>query len=95
MLYDEKLKADAAKNIADFGDGIKVLNGRFGPYVTDGTKNIKIPKTTDPKTITHEEAKVMIEKAPAKAKKTPAKKTKTATAKKSSVKKPRAKKSAK
>lgn len=95
MLYDEKLKADAAKNIADFGDGIKVLNGRFGPYITDGTKNIKIPKTTDPKTITHEEAKVMIEKAPAKAKKTPAKKTKTATAKKSSVKKPRAKKSAK
>ncbi|OYW84377.1 hypothetical protein B7Z17_04180, partial [Candidatus Saccharibacteria bacterium 32-49-10] len=26
-LYDEKLKAEAAKNIADFGDGIKVLNG--------------------------------------------------------------------
>ena len=65
-LYEAKLKAEAEKNIADFGDGIKVLNGRFGPYVTDGTKNAKIPKDTDPKTITHDEAKKMIAEAPAK-----------------------------
>ncbi len=39
-----KAKAEAEKNIADFGDGIKVLNGRFGPYITDGKKNAKIPK---------------------------------------------------
>ncbi len=48
-LYNAKLKAEAEKNIADFGDGIKVLNGRFGPYITDGSKNAKIPKDTDPK----------------------------------------------
>ena len=55
-LYAAKLEAEAAKNIAEFPDGIKVLNGRFGPYITNGTKNVKIPKATDPKTITHEKA---------------------------------------
>jgi DNA topoisomerase-1 len=65
-LYAAKLKAEAEKNIADFGDGIKVLNGRFGPYITDGTKNAKIPKDSDPKTITHEEAKKLLKEAPAK-----------------------------
>ncbi len=65
-LYNEKLKAEAEKNIADFGDGIKVLNGRFGPYITDGKKNVKVPKDTDPKAITHEQAKEMIAKAPEK-----------------------------
>jgi DNA topoisomerase-1 len=64
-LYADKLKAEAEKNIADFGDGIKVLNGRFGPYITDGKKNAKIPKETDPKTITHEQAKTMLKEAPA------------------------------
>ena len=64
-LYDAKLKAEAEKNITDFGDGIKVLNGRFGPYISDGKKNVKIPKDTDPKTITHDQAKQMIEEAPA------------------------------
>ncbi len=72
-LYDEKLKAEAAKNIADFGDGIKVLNGRYGPYVTDGKKNVKIPKTTKPEDIDHAKAKEMLEAAPAK-KRAPAKK---------------------
>jgi DNA topoisomerase-1 len=64
-LYAEKLKAEAEKNIADFGDGVKVLNGRYGPYITDGTKNAKIPKDTDPKTITHEQAIQMLADAPA------------------------------
>lgn len=63
-LYAAKLKAEAEKNIADFGDGIKVLNGRFGPYITDGTKNAKIPKETDPKSITHEQAKEILAAAP-------------------------------
>ena len=65
-LYEDKLKSEAEKNIADFGDGVKVLNGRFGPYITDGTKNAKIPKDTDPKTITHEQAKQLLAEAPAK-----------------------------
>ena len=83
MLYDEKLKAEAAKNIADFGDGVKVLNGRFGPYVTDGSKNVKMPKTIAPTDITHEQAKEMLQKAPAK---------KKAPTKRPATKKPRTKK---
>lgn len=64
-LYAAKLQAEAEKHIADFGD-VKVLNGRFGPYITDGKKNAKIPKDIDPKTITAEQAREMIAAAPAK-----------------------------
>jgi len=65
-LYAAKLKAEAEKNIADFGDGIKVLNGRYGPYITNGKKNAKIPKGTEPKSITHEEAKKLLDETPEK-----------------------------
>lgn len=66
--YKEKLKAEKKKNIAIFDSGIKVLNGQYGPYVTDGKKNAKIPKDTDPKKITESEAKEMLDKAPVKRK---------------------------
>jgi DNA topoisomerase-1 len=65
-LYEAKLRSEAEKNIADFGDGIKVLNGRFGAYITDGTKNVKVPKESDPKQVTHEQAKALLAEAPAK-----------------------------
>lgn len=64
-LYEAKLQAEKEKNIADFGDGIKVLNGRFGAYITDGTKNVKVPKDTSPASITHEQAKALLAEAPA------------------------------
>ncbi len=70
-LYAAKLKAEAEKNITDFGDGIKVLNGRYGPYITDGKKNAKIPKDTKPEKITHEEAKKLLDEAPATKKRFP------------------------
>ena len=98
-LYSEKLKTEAEKNIADFGDGIKVLKGRYGPYITDGSKNAKIPKDVEPKDITHEQAKELLADAkPAKgrfAKKTTAKKApakKTATKKATTKRKPATKK---
>lgn len=72
-LYDAKLKAEAEKNIADFGGGIKVLNGRFGPYVTNGKINAKIPKDIDPKKITRERALEILENAPAKGRRMPRK----------------------
>ena len=82
-LYAAKLQAEAEKNIADFGDGVKVLNGRFGPYITDGTKNTKVPKDTDPKTVTHEQALELLKAAPAKAarRRTARKNTKSSTRK--------------
>jgi len=64
-LYAQKLKKEAEKNIADFGD-IKVLNGPYGPYITDGTKNARIAKDVDPKAITEEEARKLLADAPAK-----------------------------
>ena len=64
-LYAAKLQAEAEKNIADFGD-IKVLNGRFGPYITDGKKNAKVPKDTDPKSLDEVTARTLLDKAPAK-----------------------------
>lgn len=63
-LYEEKLKKEAEKNIADFGDGIKILNGRWGAYITDGKKNAKIPKDIEPKKITHDEAKKLLAETP-------------------------------
>lgn len=68
-LYNAKLQAEIEKNIADLGEGIKILKGRFGPYVTNGEKNAKIPKDTDPKTINIEQAKEMLKSAPSAKKK--------------------------
>jgi len=73
-LYAAKLKTEAERNISDFGDGIKVLNGRYGPYITDGAKNAKIPKDLVPADITHDQAKEMLAAAPA-GKKRPVRKT--------------------
>lgn len=66
-LYEEKIAKDAAKHINEFaGAGIKVLNGPYGPYVTDGKKNARIAKETNPATITEAQAREMLAKAPAK-----------------------------
>ena len=67
-LYAEKLKDEAEKNIAEFDNGIKILKGRYGPYITDGTKNAKIPKDREPSSITAEEARALIDAAPDKPK---------------------------
>jgi DNA topoisomerase-1 len=66
-LYEEKLAKDKAKNINEFkSSGIKILNGPYGPYITDGKKNARIAKDLDPKKITEAEAKDLLAKAPAK-----------------------------
>jgi DNA topoisomerase-1 len=60
-----KKEADANRLILDFPDhGIQVLNGRYGPYITDKKKNAKIPKDRDPKTLTLEECQNLIALAP-------------------------------
>jgi DNA topoisomerase-1 len=64
--YVEKLAKDAAKNINEFPNGVKVLNGPYGPYITDGKKNARIAKDVDPKTLTEEQATELLAAAPAK-----------------------------
>ena len=66
QLYQEKLTKDASKNIQQFKTGIKILNGPYGPYVTDGKKNVRIDKDTDPTTITETQAEELLKKAPLK-----------------------------
>jgi DNA topoisomerase I len=45
---------------------LKVMEGRFGPYVTDGTTNATLPKTVTPEALTLEEAAQLIDERAAK-----------------------------
>jgi DNA topoisomerase-1 len=62
------------------GKEIKVMEGRYGPYVSDGTTHATLPKTSDPKSVTMEQAVEWIDakaaKGPSKGKKKPARKKK-------------------
>ena len=61
----EKEIADANRLIRDFPDaGIQVLNGRYGPYVKDKTRNAKIPKDRDPKSLNLEDCQSLLAAAP-------------------------------
>jgi DNA topoisomerase-1 len=68
---------------------IKLMAGRYGPYVTDGTTNATLPKAVEQDALTLEEAAQLID---ARAAAAPAKKGKKAPAKKAAAKKPAAKK---
>ena len=64
-LVAAKKEFDANKYIKSFeGTNIEVLNGRFGPYITDGEKNAKIPKDREPKDLTLEECEKLLAEAP-------------------------------
>lgn len=69
-LYAGKLEKEANKYIQQFSSGIQVINGPYGPYITDGKKNARIPKDTVAKSLTEEQCKVLLEKAPVKNKRT-------------------------
>jgi DNA topoisomerase-1 len=63
-----KREADANRLIRewDANPDIKVLNGRFGPYIKAGKKNVKIPKDKVPAELTLEECIALAEAAPEK-----------------------------
>jgi DNA topoisomerase I len=64
-LIREKKKADAEKQIKVFKeDGISILRGRYGPYVTDGKKNARVPKDREPESLSLEESRELLEQAP-------------------------------
>ena len=69
-LITEKIAQDKVKHIKTFeGTTLAIMNGRFGPYITDGKKNAKIPKGTDPASIDLEQATALVAAAPARSKK--------------------------
>ncbi len=107
FLIEEKEEIARNRIIKAFeGSDIQVLNGRFGPYISDGKLNGKIPKDREPASLTLEEVTQLLEETgkPARgrfgkktaAKKVPAKKAaaKKAAAKKAPAKKAVAKKTA-
>jgi DNA topoisomerase-1 len=95
-LIEEKKIADANRIIQDFeDDGIQVLNGRYGPYITDKTKNARVPKDREPKSLTLEECKELLAAAPVRGKRGKKKVAKKAAKKKSAKKKAAKKKTAK
>lgn len=60
-----KQEADANKLIKDYAtDNLRILRGRWGPYLTDGEKNARLPKDREPESVTLEEARELIANAP-------------------------------
>jgi len=95
QLIAEKKTRDANRLVLDFEEqGIQVLNGRYGPYVTDGEKNARVPKDIEePKTLTLDDCIELLKHAkPGRSKK---KTSKKATAKKVAKKKVSKKKATK
>jgi len=94
-LINLKRKKDAEKLIKSFDEDpdVKVLNGRWGPYIEFGKLNVKIPKDKDPLTLTYEECKALADATPKDAKKGRFGKA-TAAAKPAATKAPAKKKAA-
>ncbi len=73
-LIAEKQQKDAEKLLRDFGNGLQVIKGRWGPFLKQGKINAKLPKDRDIDSLTLEECQALITAAtPAK----PVKKTAT------------------
>ncbi|MGV3602093.1 MAG: type I DNA topoisomerase, partial [Dyadobacter fermentans] len=95
-IIEEKRLQDSNRTIKEFAEDpeAKVLNGRYGPYIAFGKKNVKIPKGTEPASLTYEQVLKLAAETPDK----PAGRggaRKPAAAKAPAAKKPAAKKAAK
>jgi DNA topoisomerase-1 len=89
----KKKEEDANKFIKEFEEeGIQVLNGRYGPYITDGNKNAKIPKDVEPESLNLEQCLELIAAAPVRKGRGKKKVAKKKIAKKAAPKKKSAKK---
>ncbi|MCC7233393.1 MAG: type I DNA topoisomerase [Bacteroidia bacterium] len=62
----DKRKADAEKIIKTFKEDptVQILKGRWGPYISFGDRNLRIPKDTDPKKLTLAAIRELAEKTP-------------------------------
>src|SRR5688500_17532752 len=62
FLIEEKEEIARNRIIKSFdGSDIQVLNGRFGPYISDGKLNGRIPKDREPASLTLEEVQKLLE----------------------------------
>ena len=89
-LIEEKKVLDANRIIQDFEEqGIQVLNGRYGPYITDKSKNARVPKDREPDSLTLEECIELLAAAPLRGRrgKKKAKKSRSGNKKKTTKKK--------
>ena len=60
-FINEKKKADEEKEIGLFeGSRVQVLDGRWGPFITDGFKNAKIPKDHKPESLSLDECEALL-----------------------------------
>jgi len=50
------------------GSHLQILNGRFGPYITDGKKNVRVPKGREPESLRLDECEMLVREAPEKKK---------------------------
>ena len=92
-LVRDKKEYDANRLIQDFPDhGIQILNGRWGPYITDKTKKARVPKDRDPKALTLEECQALLAEAPARGARKKGAAKKTGEEKPPAKKKPKKKK---
>jgi DNA topoisomerase-1 len=97
-IIELKRISDSNRTIKEFAEDpdAKVLNGRYGPYIAFGKKNVKIPKGTEPADLTYEAVVKLAAETPDKPVGRGAKKTVAKTAEaKPAAKKPAAKKTTK
>ncbi|MBO4959102.1 type I DNA topoisomerase [Butyricimonas sp.] len=78
---NEKREIEKNRKIQEFENGVQILNGRFGPYITFNKVNYKIPKGKEADKLTFEETMAIIEKGGDSKKKTTKKTTKKAASK--------------
>jgi DNA topoisomerase-1 len=65
-LIEAKQQAELSREIKAFpGSQVKVVKGRFGPYITDGKRNARVPKDREPDTLELEECQQLLAAAPA------------------------------
>ena len=69
LTLEEALKVQPARRasqraIREFEDGaIRILDGRYGPYVTDGSRNASVPRQQDPSALSLEECRELLKNA--------------------------------
>ena len=86
-LIAAKKQADLDRILKTFPDSeVQIVKGRWGPFITDGNKNARMPKDREPESMSLDECAALLEAAPAKGRGKKAGRKKAAAKKKASKK---------